>query len=120
MDFASAATLSVTVLLAISGYLAAYFYNLRLAQRKDRLERLNRQLSDLYGPRFALQTSASYIWTEFRNRSRQGFRQYWGPAGPPRATEAAAWRLWITEVFMPLNVEMSKRGDPECRLARRV
>ncbi len=107
MDFTTAATLSITILLAFTGYLATYVYNLRLAQRRDRLERLNHQLSDLYGPLFALQTSATYIWTEFRARNRAGFSSYWDPSAPPSTVEEQAWRLWMREVFMPLNLQMS-------------
>ena len=37
-------TLTVTIVLAFSGYLLTYTLNLRLARRKDYLDRVNRQL----------------------------------------------------------------------------
>jgi hypothetical protein len=95
----------VTVLLALTGYAARYVNDLRLAQRKDRLERVNRQLSELYGPLLALHAANERLWQEFRARYRpQG--PFWAPADPPGATETDAWRLWMTTVFMPLNREM--------------
>ena len=96
-------TLFVSVLLAVSGYVATYSYNLRLAQRKDRLEHINRQLSDLYGPLVALATAGNTSWRGFRKLYRPGVYGYWGSEPPPTDEEAAAWRLWMTEVFMPLN-----------------
>jgi hypothetical protein len=104
VGWATTATLSVSVLLAVAGYFASYVYNLRLAERKDRLEYVNRQLSDLYGPLVALTTAGATTWA--------GFRQLYRPHGPfwgeptPTEDEAAAWRLWMTEVFMPLNEQI--------------
>lgn len=103
MDRAATITIVVTVLLAASGYVATYAYNLRLAQRKDRLEHVNRQLSDLYGPLVALTTSGMSAWIGFRQIYRPGITHYWAEDPPPTDAEAAAWRLWMTEVFMPLN-----------------
>jgi hypothetical protein len=50
----------VTISLAFIGYFATYFNNLRLSQRSEELARVNRQLSELYGPLFAL-THAEYF-----------------------------------------------------------
>lgn len=102
MDRTATITIFVTVLLAVSGYVATYAYNLRLAQRKDRLEHVNRQLSDLYGPLVALTTSGMSAWIGFRQIYRPGIT-FWRADPPPTDAEAAAWRLWMTEVFMPLN-----------------
>ncbi len=102
MGWATGITVVVSVLLAVGGYVATYLYNLRLAQRKDRLEHVNRQLSELYGPLVALTTSGESAWTEFRKLYRPGVA-FWGTQPPPTDDEAAAWRLWMTEVFMPLN-----------------
>jgi hypothetical protein len=62
VDRKTALTSSVTVLLAFTGYVASYLYNLRLAQRKNRLERVTRQLSDLYGPLLALVSAGASSW----------------------------------------------------------
>ena len=102
MGWATGITILVSVLLAVGGYVATYLYSLRLAQRKDRLEHVNRQLSDLYGPLVALTTSGMSAWSGFRELYRPGV-PFWGTHPPPTDEEAAAWRLWMTEVFMPLN-----------------
>jgi hypothetical protein len=48
--------------------------------RKDRLDRVNRQLSELYGPLFALDRAGYRLWQVFR--SRHG-RDFWGSDAPP-------------------------------------
>ncbi len=99
-------TVSVSILVALGGYLATYAYSLRLAQRKDRLERVNNQLSDFYGPLLALITAGHSSWLAFRKRYRSRKPFFWESDPPPTPEEAAAWRLWMTEVFMPLNLAM--------------
>lgn len=105
MDLKTAATLLVTIGLAVAGYLFTYWYNVRLSRRRDRLDRVSRQLSDLYGPLFALVTSSTSIWTEFRVANRPGIG-YWDPEPPVSRDEATTWRVWMKEVFMPLNIQM--------------
>ncbi len=106
MTWAAGLTIAVSVLLAVLGYIATYTYNLKLAQRKDRLERVNKQLAEFYGPLLALSGAAQSAWEAFRQRHRPDTRSYWSNDPPPSEEEAAAWRLWMTEVFMPLNLDM--------------
>jgi hypothetical protein len=75
-----------SVLLALGGYLATYTYNLKLAQRKDRLDRVNQQLSELYGPLLALASSSGACWTAFRQRYRPNGLSFWDsePTPAPR------------------------------------
>jgi hypothetical protein len=84
-----------------------YAYDLRIARRKDRLERVNAQLRLLYGPLFALDLAAREAWSSFRKRWRPG-RPYWSEPPLPSEEEAEAWRVWMTAVFMPLNERMER------------
>jgi hypothetical protein len=94
-----------TIFVALVGFLVTYVVNLRLARRKDRLERINEQLRDLYGPLYALEISARSAWMEFRKQYRPD-RRYWQDDPPPTAEEAQAWRTWMKSVFMPINRRM--------------
>jgi hypothetical protein len=60
----------VDVVVAVIGYFVTYRTNLRLAQRNDRPERINRQLSDFFGPLLALTRSSDQPWQAFRKRYR--------------------------------------------------
>jgi hypothetical protein len=106
MNWTTGLTIAISILLAVTGYIATYLYNLKLAQRRDRLDRVNQQLSDLYGPLLALVSSSQASWEAFRGRYRPHSRGFWGSEPAPTPEEAAVWRLWITEVFMPLNVRV--------------
>jgi hypothetical protein len=94
----------VTVVLALIGYVVKYLNDLRLAVRKDRLDRVNRQLSDLYGPLFALDAAGDRLWQEFRAR----YPLDWDSTVPLTMAETAAWRLWMTTIFMPLHRQMKE------------
>ncbi|WP_406858743.1 hypothetical protein ABZO31_00090 [Streptomyces sp. HUAS MG47] len=95
-------TVILTVSLAFAGYLATYLNGLRLAQRQARLARLNQQLSDFYGPLFALMEANKRAYETFCER-------YVRPDGihpfdhdiPPTEEELAEWRIWATTVFLP-------------------
>jgi hypothetical protein len=110
MEWPQIATLSVTVVLAVVGYLATYLNNLRLAQRKDRLDRVERQLREFYGPLLSLSESSTRAWQAFRSKYRPG-RSFWRPGhehDQPTADEAVAWRAWMMSVFSPLNEETAR------------
>jgi hypothetical protein len=102
MDLNTAMTLFVTVALALTGY----FYTLFLARRRDRLDRINRQLSDLYGPLYALSKTGNHVWASFRTRHRPHWGSFWKAGSPMEDSDAKEFRLWIRSVFMPLNRRM--------------
>ena len=108
LDIKTTLTISTTVLLALVGFLIKYFNDLRMAERKDRLDLVNKQINELYGPLFALHYANQESWIQFRRRYRPGEgRSFWG--SPPKVNdeEALAWRLWTTEIFEPLRSRMS-------------
>lgn len=106
MNSGTLATLGVTIFLAFAGYVVTYLNNLRLARRKDRLNRINQQLSDLYGPLLSLTSAADATWAAFRTLYRPEGGSFWDSEHPPNDEEAAAWRFWIEDGFMPLNRKM--------------
>lgn len=97
----------VGVAVAATGYFIKYWTDLKLAQRNDRLERINRQLRDFYGPLLALTRSSDESWQAFRKRYRPGDGSYWKGDPPITQDDVLAWRLWMTTVFMPVNQRMT-------------
>ncbi|WP_256355730.1 hypothetical protein [Streptomyces sp. PKU-EA00015] len=94
----------VTIALAFVGYLATYLNSVRLTQRQERLLRVNRQLSDFYGPLFALTETNTRIFNTFMERTstRPDGRSPFAVGGEsPTDEELAEWRLWVTTVFLP-------------------
>ncbi len=95
-------TTSITVALALIGYLATYINNLILARRKEKLERINRQLSELYGPMFGITHASETAWKEFKKKYRFG-PEFFDHKKRLSSKEFLAFRLWMTTVFMPMN-----------------
>ncbi|MEU9362403.1 hypothetical protein AB0D35_30560 [Streptomyces sp. NPDC048301] len=94
--------LVATIGLAFTGYIATYLNGLRLSQRQERLARVNRQLSDFYGPLFALTEANSRSFQAFKERNaRPGGISPFDHETPPTEEELAEWRLWVTTVFLP-------------------
>lgn len=92
----------VTVALALVGYLATYLNGVRLAQRQARLARVNLQLSDFYGPLFALMEANSRTYDTFSERhARPDGRDPFDHDIAPTEQELAEWRTWASTVFIP-------------------
>jgi hypothetical protein len=95
----------VTIFLALIGYLATYLNNLRLSQLAERLDRVNRQLGEFYGPMFAMTHASDIAWRAFRSVYRPG-QTYFGEGKPLTDEELKTWRLWMSTVFMPVNLRV--------------
>jgi hypothetical protein len=97
----------ISVFVAAIGYFIKYRIDLKLHQRNDRLARINRQLSEFYGPLLALTQSSEESWRAFRNRYRPpGDKSFWRSDPPLTTEDAIAWRLWMTTVFVPVHEQM--------------
>src|SRR5206468_1888036 len=106
MDKALLITTTVTVCLAFLGYVMTYTTNLRLAQRAERLARVNRQLSEFYGPVLAMSHATREAWDAFRSEYRAQGGSYWDPKNPPSEEEARVYRIWMSTVFIPINLRV--------------
>lgn len=96
-------TLAVTVLLAGTGYAVKYWSDVRLAAREARLARLNRQLSEFYGPMYAMAQAGQAAWDALWKRADRTPNVLF----EPRDDEfIPTWQSWMTNIFMPLNRRM--------------
>jgi hypothetical protein len=120
-------SLAVPAAVAVIGLGVKYRNDLAIARRKDQLERTNQQLRRLYGPLYAIERAEGEAWAAFRSLYRSN-KSFWKSDPPPSAAEQAAWRLWMVEVFHPMNLRMERviieNADlleddqiPECLLA---
>jgi hypothetical protein len=105
MSWEDTLPIAIPACVALLGFAATYRNSMRLAKRKDKLDRLNRQLGEFYGPLLAGVSAGNRSWEEFRKQYRP-HGSYWDQDPPPTDDEARAWRLWITTVFMPLNRQL--------------
>jgi hypothetical protein len=81
----------------------AYFLNnhaeIVRAGRRAHLERINRQLQDLYGPLLVLTDSNERTWDEFKLRYLPNQHLQASPALTEEQEER--WRNWLLNVFLP-------------------
>lgn len=98
-------TTLVTICIALLGYFLTYVYSLSLAKQAAKLERVNRQLGELYGPLYALAYSTTNTFIAFRAKYRPHQQAYFGDP-KPNEEELKTWRLWMSTVFMPNNLRM--------------
>jgi hypothetical protein len=100
MEDLTVLTATVTVALAVLGFIGTYVNNVRLSQRQARLDRVNRQLSELYGPLLAIRGASTEAFEHFRQK-------YWSTRdytiGNASEEDLAVWRLWMKTVFIPGN-----------------
>ena|ERR1041384_8377947 len=93
--------LVTTIALAFIGYFASYVNNLILARRKERLDFLNKALHDFYGPLYVIthvgQTAYAAFVVKVGKQNDPNLEK------PLTEKEFAEWRLWVVNVFMPMN-----------------
>ncbi len=95
-DFLSA------VILALFGYIVTYINDIRMKKRSERLELINKQINDFYGPLYVSVNTSDIAYKAYlqkiENRktvdSGISFNDY----------ENKEWEIWLESVFMPLNI----------------
>lgn len=98
--------LIVTIALALLGYVAAYLNNLRLAKRADRLKFVTAQIDELYGPLYVITQTGQILFQALRAKGIKKERLSVSEDGPDSADEISDWRIWVEEVFHPLNAQL--------------
>ena len=105
MDLTTLLPLIISVLLALGGYLFTYFYGKRQEQRKNRLERINRQLDELYGPLLAIVQSSQQAWESFIAKHKNN-PKFYKKEHNPTPEQVAEFHKWMATVFMPNNEKL--------------
>lgn len=105
MNLENLVPLVIPVILALGGYLFTYFYGKRQEQRKNRLERINRQLDELYGPMLAIVQSSQQAWECFLAKHNDN-PKFYKKENNPTSEEVAEFHKWMASVFMPNNEKL--------------
>ena len=102
--------LIATIALAFCGYMVTYIIQRMHANREAQLSRVNLQLRNLYGPLYSTLKANEAIWSEFVSRLWPEHSQdgYFGDGTNVTDEEKERWRIWMLEVFEPLNSRVEK------------
>jgi hypothetical protein len=93
----------IAVIPAVLGYAVSFANNVKASQ----LALVNRQLEKLYGPLYAVTQANDATWTQFSLTHWPNHRRYYfDPAAPPTIEQVKTWRIWIRNVFQPMNLQM--------------
>jgi hypothetical protein len=85
-------TASATVLVAVVGGFVAHWSSRRLDQRREQLKRVNRQLSELYGPLLSALEATRIAHDRFQD---------W--YGIPEERDRDLWKAWLETYYQPAN-----------------
>jgi hypothetical protein len=86
---------SVAICIAVLGALLSYIYTRRLQRSQARLERLNAQLREFYGPLYAIFQAQRIAHLRFVETLRPGSSTLFAPdVAPLNGEELRLWRLW--------------------------
>ncbi len=91
----------ITIVLALTGYFLTYFNNLRLAKRADKLRLITTQIDELYGPLYVITQTGQMLYKALQAKSmREGKDEI--------ERDSPEWRIWVQEVFLPLNIQLEQ------------
>jgi hypothetical protein len=99
--------IAVSILIATAGWFVAYTSKRKHDSRIAQLDRVNKQLRELYGPLYIGLKAANRTWDAFweNHRPSHGEDYYFGPAVEVTDEEKKVWRNWIENVFEPMNAK---------------
>lgn len=103
---AQALTITLPIAAAVIGYFIVYWNNWRLETRKAALKYVSDQLQFLYGPLFALNTAGDRAVGELKRQD--GYDFFFLPGRRYQKEDIRKYRLWMAEVFMPINLQIEE------------
>ncbi|MBE2202259.1 MAG: hypothetical protein IAE79_26855 [Anaerolinea sp.] len=100
-------SLLATIILALAGYLSTYWNDLRLTKRQEKLDLVNKRISEFYGPLFvATHTSGKAYHALLQKLGKRAV--FTDETAPATERDIVEWRIWVKTVFMPNNLLMEK------------
>ena len=89
--------LFVTIVIAFAGYLITILGARMLARHRDKLELVNKRLSEFYGPLYVASETGNIAYRSLLKRQGKTVSE------PILDSELKDWMLWMNTIFMPLN-----------------
>jgi len=100
-------TLIVTVILAFLGYLFTHSSELSRSRRTEQLNLINMQINNFYGPLYiVLQDSYASFAALLQKHNKTTV--FFEKGKRPTEQEMKEWKIWMENIFMPLNLQIEK------------
>ena len=107
-DYSQLLAIAMTIFLAFVGYIFTYFNNLRIAKRKDKLDYINRQLNEFYGPLYVLIESGEIAFKALQKLTVDMGGNRLSFDAPKHKNCISQWEIWLKNVFVPNNILLEK------------
>jgi Fe-S cluster biosynthesis and repair protein YggX len=93
----------ITIIIALFGYLFTYYHKLKLKQREDKLKLIEKQINEFYGPLYmTVRSTEIMIAALYAKRKAMGMN-FLDEDAPKSEKDISEWRIWVENIFMPLN-----------------
>ncbi len=103
------------LLLATVSFVAKHISDVRIRRYEARLQFVNSQLRDLYGPLYLLSEANNKSWLEFRRIFRPG-RPMFDEDNPLTADEKSEYIRWLQTAFISCNEKIRKTIENNAHL----
>jgi len=92
--------IAITSVVAVIGYFAKYFIEKHFQKQNKKLEYIDKQINEFYGPLYILLKTGKSIFGNLisKNNSALSFI----------VNNSVDWQLWIKNVFIPMNLKIEK------------
>ncbi|KAB0681579.1 hypothetical protein F3X87_07705 [Aeromonas caviae] len=100
----------LTAIIALVGWIFTYLHKQHIDIKTNKLDRINKQLRELYGPLYARLLASHSTWEAFWKvyRPAHGGNSYFMSGAQVTEKEKEIWRNWMSNVFEPFNSETEK------------
>jgi hypothetical protein len=99
-------TILIGIVLAIATAIAGFVVSLLQDQRKREMDFVDLQIEKVYGPLFALSRATLRAKDDLIAKRRPETKDYFSKDPPPSKEDVQQFRLWMRNVFQPMNLEM--------------
>lgn len=98
------------ILIAAVGWVITYFHKWYFDKKANKLDRVNKQIRELYGPLYARLMASEATWKAFweKYRPSHGQSSYFVNNTNVTEEEKKIWRNWMTNVFELFNAKTEK------------
>ena len=97
-----------TIILAFIGYFISYFNTLRIDKKKARLDFINMQLNEFYGPLYVVILTSDIAFKALRYSAERKGLKHVNEDAPKSKNDLSQWEIWLRNVFVPLNDILEK------------
>lgn len=96
-------SLTITIVLALTGYLFTHWNGIKASKRKEQLDLVNSRISEFYGPLYIATQTGDRAYKTLLQKLGKKTAIFTDSTAPPTEKDIVEWRFWMQNVFKPVN-----------------